>query len=102
MRLKELRKNENITQKDFAKLLNIPITSYIRYETEEKTPNLDTLIKLANHFNVSLDYLVGRDFGNGLGYLDENQLTFIKTFLTLNTANQMSAVIYVANLLANQ
>ena len=45
MRLKELRKNENITQKDFAKLLNIPITSYIRYETEEKTPNLDTLIK---------------------------------------------------------
>jgi len=102
MRIKELRLENKKTQIELSKLLGISQSSYQSYETGFTEPKIENLIKLANYYNVSLDYLVGRDFGNGLGYLDENQLTFIKTFLTLNTANQMSAVIYVANLLANQ
>lgn len=102
MRLKELRKNEKITQNELAKKLNIPIATYIRYENGETMPNVETLINFANFYNVSLDYLVGREFGNGLGYLTETQVSFIKTFLALNQDNQMNAVVYVATMLANQ
>ena len=100
--LKSLRKENKKTQTDIANFLNITTVGYNGYETQKREPSIDTLIKLADYYGVSLDYLVGRDFGNGLGYLNENQITFIKTFLALNTANQMSAIIYVANLLANQ
>ena len=101
-KLKELRKIEKLTQNEIAEKNDIPLTTYKRYENGERTPNIETLCKLADYYNVSLDYLVGRDFGNGLGYLTETQLQFVKTFLALNQANQMNAVVYVATMLANQ
>ena len=57
---------------------------------------------IADKFNISVDYLIGRNYYNEIGYLSENQKNFMKTFLALNTDNQMNAVIYVAGLLANQ
>ncbi len=58
--LKYLRLQNKQYQKDLAELLNITIRQYQRYESGEQEPNIAALITLADHFNVSLDYLVGR------------------------------------------
>lgn len=102
MRLKELREQKKISQIKLTQELNISPITYNRYETGKREPNIETLIKLADFYNVTLDYLVGRDFTNPIGYLTDNQITFVKSFLTLNLDNQMNAIIYVGNLLANQ
>lgn len=58
-RLKLLRKNISKTQKQVAIDINISERNYQRLEAGEK-PNHDTLLALADYFDVSLDYLVGR------------------------------------------
>ncbi|WP_078392851.1 helix-turn-helix domain-containing protein [Shouchella patagoniensis] len=60
VRLKQLREEHNFTQQDLAEHLLISIRQYRRYEKGDYEPNIETLIKLANYFNVSLDYLLGR------------------------------------------
>lgn len=60
-RLKELRKERGLYQKDIANYLGVDRTTYVKYETGASEPDTVTLSKLADFFNVSLDYLVGRD-----------------------------------------
>ncbi len=59
-RLKELRQQNNIMSKTMAELLNITPRNYQRYENGEVDPPTSKTIILADYFNVSLDYLVGR------------------------------------------
>ena len=59
-RLKELRKSRNISQLKLAIDLNMNQNSISRYETMEREADYETLIKFADYFNVSLDYLLGR------------------------------------------
>ena len=58
-RVKELRKSKGLTQRQVANALGITERSYQRYEAENN-PNNETLIKLADYFDVSTDYLLGR------------------------------------------
>ena len=58
-RLKELRLENGMTQQQIASLLNIKQQSYTRYECGTGEPSLQTLIKLAEIFSVSTDYLLG-------------------------------------------
>ena len=60
MRLKELRKKKGISQLRLATELNTTQNTISRYETGEREPGIDELIKIADYFNVSLDYLIGR------------------------------------------
>lgn len=60
-RLKGLRKERGLYQKDIANYLEVDRTTYVKYETGASEPDTETLSKLADFFNVSLDYLVGRD-----------------------------------------
>ena len=60
MRLKEIRKSRNITQLKLAMDLNISQNSISRYETGEREADYTMLIKLADYFNVSIDYLLER------------------------------------------
>ncbi len=60
-RLKELRKKRGLYQKDIANYLEVDRTTYVKYETGASEPDTETLSKLADLFNVSLDFLVGRD-----------------------------------------
>lgn len=57
--LKELRKKLNLTQQEISDKLGISRTSYTRYELGEREPDNTTLVKIANFFNVSVDYLLG-------------------------------------------
>ena len=58
--LKELRKNCGLTQAELAEKLGISRVNYTRYETDKVKPDYDTLIKLADFFDVSLDEIFGR------------------------------------------
>lgn len=60
MRIKELRKTKNISQLKMALDLNMSQNTISRYETGEREPSIADLIKLADYFKVSIDYLVGR------------------------------------------
>ena len=59
-RIKELRIKNNIMSKTMAELLHITPRNYQRYETGEVDPPTSKSILLADYFDVSLDYLVGR------------------------------------------
>jgi len=58
-RLKELRSTKGVTQKTMAEYLGITDQAYAKYEYAMREPNHDTTIKLANFFEVSIDYLLG-------------------------------------------
>lgn len=60
IKIKELRKNHNLTQKEISEKLNIAQTTYAGYETGKHEPNTETLLKIAELFNCSVDYLIGR------------------------------------------
>lgn len=60
VRLKELRKEKGISQLRLATELNTSQNTISRYETGEREPGIDELIKIADYFNVSVDYLIGR------------------------------------------
>ena len=59
-RLKELRKSKKLKQTDMALLLEITTRHYQDCEYGKVTPNATMLVKLADYFNVSIDYLIGR------------------------------------------
>ncbi|MGT2896024.1 helix-turn-helix domain-containing protein [Streptococcus entericus] len=66
-RLKTLRKEAGLTQKDMAEKFSTSQPSYQQWESGKRTPNSDSLDKLANFFNVSTDYLLGNtDYKNSL------------------------------------
>ncbi len=60
MRLKELRKAKKISQLKLAMDLNMNQNTISRYETGEREPGINELIKIADYFNVSVDYLLER------------------------------------------
>lgn len=59
-RLKELRKGKNLSQEELGEIMNISGRTISYFEAGERTPSPEVLIKLADIFNVSVDYLLGR------------------------------------------
>ena len=59
-RLKECRKNIGKTQREVATDLNITESGYQKFELSKNEPKMGTLNKMADYFDVSLDYLTGR------------------------------------------
>lgn len=59
-RLRELRKGKKISQTVLGNEIGITLKQIQRYEREENEPTLPVLLALADFFDVSLDYLVGR------------------------------------------
>lgn len=87
MRLKELRNNKKLNQQQLATLLNVTQTTYGRYELETSEPNIETLCKLADYYNVTLDYLVGRQTKNDIGYLTDKQYSAVLLIKQLSNDN---------------
>ena len=58
-RIKELRQEKNLTQKQFADMLNTTQSTVGKYEREELQPNIDAIIKICKTFDVTADYLLG-------------------------------------------
>lgn len=59
--LRELRKEKNLTIAKTAEFLNMPFETYRSYEAGKNQADYETLVKLADFFGVTVDYLLGRD-----------------------------------------
>lgn len=58
-RLKELRKKKGLTIEEVAEMLDLGRSTYAGYETETRKPPLENIIKLAQFYNTSSDYILG-------------------------------------------
>lgn len=99
MRLQELRKITQKTQEEVAKQLNLQKQTYQNYELKKREPSIETLIKLADYYNVSLDYMVGRVYGDDIGYLTPEQKTCVKIIKKLNDKQTERAERYLLSIL---
>lgn len=102
--LKNLLKNNNLSQYEFAKILNNSQQSISRYINGITEPDLFNLIKIAKYFNVSTDYLLGLsdEQGNIINNsLSENENYIIKLFKQLNYEKKQELINY-ANYLINK
>lgn len=104
LKLKELREKEKLTQKEISKLLNEPQQNYARWELNKNQPNIDMLIKIADYYGVSLDYLCDHRTQNQIeiGYLTDIQKQAILALKQLNESNLAEAYGYINGLLAGQ
>ncbi len=59
MKLKELREENNVSQKEIAEFLNIKQNTYSQYETGKRQLPIDVLIKLAKFYKTTTDYILG-------------------------------------------
>lgn len=92
-KLRKLRKDNNMTQKQLADKLEITKATVSAYETNAKYPSIEVLIKISNIFNVSSDYLLGlsekTEFQNSTLTDEQNIIIeeIIKQFIYLNNQN---------------
>lgn len=102
MRLKELRIENKLTQAEVAQKLFISQNGYSGYENERTQPNIETLIKLADFYNVSIDYLVGRDNEKNptKNYGEKKKLLKISESLTDKNFDKL--IVYATALLDGQ
>lgn len=59
LKIRQMREDNDLTQKEISKILNCTQQTYSRYETGEITIDIYNLIKLAKFYNTSTDYLLG-------------------------------------------
>lgn len=59
-RLRQLREEQGISMKEAARRLDLPYTTYVNYEKGYREPNSETLIDIADFYNVSVDFLIGK------------------------------------------
>lgn len=100
-RLKDIREDKDLTQKDIAKILNITQPTYSAFENGTKIIPLKHLNTLCNFYDISMDYIIGlsnnRTLNNKIKELDKNVIgknikqVRINNNLTLrNLANELS------------
>lgn len=90
--IKYLREKNNLSQKELAKILNISNSTLSQYESNVRVPSDDIKILIADYFNVSLDYLLGRSSNphknNKKTKVDELEEDFPEGISVLYRANQ--------------
>lgn len=92
-RLANLRESNNLSQKNLADKLDIRYTTYYGYESGLHAPDIATLKKLANFFDVSIDYLVEND--NGEDFICPEAINSINDAITF--LNRLNLIKYIQN-----
>lgn len=89
-RIKDIREDKDMTQNELAKKINIARTTLSGYERQIAEPSFETLIKIANVFNVSVDYILCRtnnpsndNFTEGLTEEEIEELEHYKELLKI-------------------
>lgn len=91
-RLRDLREDKDLTQKQVADILYMHTTQYRRYESGERTLSLDTAVALAKLYNVSIDYIADltdyndRITESGLSNDEKQLLTYYQKLTAENKA----------------
>ncbi len=101
-KIKALRLEKELKQKDVATAINIATNTLSQFENNKGRPSLEVLSSLADFFEVSIDYLVGRadDFGNvnvitNGAELSKDEKTLLDCFDKLNIFERESILIQV-------
>ena len=98
MRLKELRELKNESQQKLAMILNVSQTMISRYESGDALPDINILIAIAKHYNVSVDYLVEHS-DDKLPYtksnLSKQEQDLLLLFKQLDSTQKEKAVSYI-------
>ena len=81
-RLKELRTMKGVYQEDIANYLGVTRQAVSQYERGEREPDLETLEKLADYFNVDMNYILGKD--NRSTYFIDPEVAEIANFIHQN------------------
>ena len=81
-----LRQQHKLSQSEVARRLNISSSAVSAFEAEQISPSLETLVKLANLYHVSTDYLLGVDYPRDKAVLDtsglnKQQLTVLQNLI---------------------
>ncbi len=90
-KLSELRKNKRLSQRAFAKIIGVSSGAVAMWETNKRLPDIETLIRLADFYNVSVEYLLGRSenrtdcYSNNLSHKENELITYFR-----NTCNASS------------
>lgn len=87
-RIKTLRKNAGLTQQEFGSYFGVAKNTICQYESGRSAPSDETKIAIANHFNVSMDYLMGK---TDVPDFDSKTPTVMQTKLTDQTINTFHA-----------
>ena len=74
-KLKKLRKEKGIEAQYIAKKLNVSKSTYSYYENNKSQPNFETLKKLADLFDVSTDYLLGRTDMKEIAIIENEEIS---------------------------
>lgn len=102
MNLKTIRKQRNMRQEDIARYLNVKQATYSGYESGKYEPTIETLCRLADYYNVSIDYLIGREWNNDIGYLTDAQIECVKMIKQLTETNLIKVMGYLSAMVSMQ
>ena len=87
--LKKLRQQKNMTQSEVADAIEVSLSSYQKYERDKNTvlPSLEVLTRIADFYNVSLDYLLGREAApnpfSDLNLSEEDEANVVAKYMSL-------------------
>lgn len=106
LRLRELRGEKGLTLIDVSSFLGLTPQVLSRYERGDREPDLNTLIMLANYYEVSIDYLLGREneFGQIITNYDlsEDEKTLISRFRQLSDTRKETVLDSVSYMLDSE
>ncbi len=96
-KLRELRLEKNLKQKDVARALNIATNTLSQFESNNGRPSLDVLFAIADFFDVSVDYLIGRTEEcdvpvTSAPSLTEKEKRLLKAFMQLSDVAQSKLI----------
>ncbi len=103
-KLKEYRNKLGLTQDKVAKTLGLSTQTYQNYELGKREPDNNTLVKLAEFYNISLDEMFGRinnQFVN-LNFLSDEERNIIEALPKLNRENLIKVETYTLSKLEEQ
>lgn len=76
-RLKSLREEKGIIQKELAETLNLTRATIASYETGKSMPSIDVVLKYADYFECSTDYILGRTDEKNLSYTKDGEIKIL-------------------------
>lgn len=82
-RIKELREARGLNMREAARMLNMPYTTYVNYEKGLREPTSEVLIQIANFYDASIDYIIGRSSTNTRENLPEDATLLPSNIISL-------------------
>jgi transcriptional regulator with XRE-family HTH domain len=100
-RIRDLREDMDLTQKELAGKLQMHKTTYTNYEQGKHTVPLDFALRLAEFYHVSIDYIAGRTNTKQMGQycgLSPEEMTLVRNYRKLSERNKGKAELFLEQL----